>query len=462
MTEALTENIRFELRDADIDHPALRNALLVVVKVGDVLKPVGTAVSVVPGLAFTASHVIDPTRWSSSQKSDEGPAYFALQFHDGMVWVWNVDAIYGSVAYEIAVLTLRKPDWWENAPSELKRKFPRLNFNPPQLGDEVQVFGFPETEFEDGVFTIKPSQCVAVVESLTHDCEDPEVPRSHVKLRGQILNGMSGGPCFDKNFDLVGINQGGFSFRYEVYVSLLWSAMRFEIDLLKTGSFPVIELFNQGPVKALGYRRVQVTPEGDAFIGKVDPDSLVPIWLYGSAEAMESRLNFAASNAQSALAEMMISFEEIKNDSKPLDENAAYLAVNRFFNELDSALRIALMLAAIQLKLEADHPLNWDELLEKWRAQYPSEETSRELAALNFNWYGVDLFEIRTYTELGRGGALHLIKVSGESLKAVILESARRGGRQYTLPEGLEHFFIAARGFVQRLLKASLPSETNA
>lgn len=451
------DEIKFELREADLAHPALHNAMLLVVEYNGIYKPIGTAVSVVPGLAFTASHVVNPERWGTNENTNQKPSFVALQFYDDKFWPWSVESIYGSVSYDIAVLTLRKPDWWETAPEELRVKFPRLNFNPPQPGDEVQVFGFPETEFENGIFYIKPSQCSAVVESVEHHCENSDIARSHVKLRGQLLNGMSGGPCFDKDFNLVGINQGGFSFRYEVYVALLWSAMRFEIDLFKTGAFPVIELFNQGPARALGYRRVQVTSDRRALISKVDPESLQRIWFQDTPENMESAVNFAALNAQSALVELQVHLDGVLNNSQPLDVNAVCRCIRRYFWELESALVIAIQLAAIHLNIKADHPLSWDEMRDELRARggVPNRLLD-ELTALDVRWYGLDLFDVRTYAELSRSTVPHLTcGKNDERTIAVVLNPGRRGGPQLVLPEGLEQFFTSAKNFVQRLLRAA-------
>jgi hypothetical protein len=274
---------------------------------------------------------------------------------------------------------------------------------------------------------------------------------------------MSGGPCFDSDWNVVGINSKGWSFfdgPPQAYVALLWPAMRIEINPFKSGTFPAINLFNEGPARALGYRRVHVTSKGEARLANVDPADLVPLPLPARAEYLEGALNFAASNAKEALAEARVLLDKAVRIryGEPLNTNGLLRALRYYFWELDSTLRIVLRLAALRAGLTVDSPVDWDQFVAERRKQGADAEELDELAALGFSWHGVKLFEVRTYAELCRRGGLHLLQceISGEGrVINVMLEPCRKGGGQVHLPDGLDGLFDASRRFVRRLLRLS-------
>ena len=377
--------MKCELRRVEFDHPALQTTMPIIVEHSGEFKGLGSASFVAPGLALTASHVVNPERWSE-YSSANNVSVCAFQVFEGQLYRWDVDAIYGSRALDIAFLRFRKPDFWGTGSGQINFPFPRLNFNPPRVGDEIRMFGFPGSELKESVLRTYPSECVAMVKAVDAHPENPDIPFWYAQLEGQLEGGMSGGPCFDKDWNLVGVNGCGWSFKYEAYMALLWPAMKLEIDLFKTGAFPAIDLFKEKPARALGYRRLRLDSVGEVHLAAVDPDDLIPTWLTGIGDQAESMLNFAAANAQNALGEARVLIDQCMTGEQSVNANinGVYRALQYFFWELESALSNALSLAAIQAGIELDRPFDWDGLLAKWREKDLPNESRPQIGFLGF------------------------------------------------------------------------------
>jgi hypothetical protein len=269
---------------------------------------------------------------------------------------------------------------------------------------------------------------------------------SHVELEGEIEHGMSGGPCFDKDWNVIGVNSSAWDGLPSAKVALLWPAMRVEIDLFKTGPFPAIDLFKSGDTSALGYRRVYVTSKREARFAHVDPDSLVSTAFFGMTEHLSGAIEFAASGAQEALAELRASLTQVQNGSERLNSNKVIRLVRHYFWELENALRLAILLAARQGKISVPEPPSGDQLIQALKAQTPAGDV---------------LDEIATLAELSRSGSLGLEymakfdnpKEIGQILAISLGMPCRKGGQQLFLPDGLDRFMDAGRRFVQRLLR---------
>jgi hypothetical protein len=76
------------------------------------------------------------------------------------------------------------------------------------------------------------------------------------------------------------------------------------------------------------------------------------------------------------------------------------------------------------------------------------------IAEVNFDWHGVDLFELRTYAAQSRQGPLILQFASaGGRIIACMLETCRRHGQQVNVPDGLQRYSDASHRLVHRLLR---------
>jgi hypothetical protein len=335
--------------------------------------------------------------------------------------------------------------------------------NPPAIGDEVRVFGFPNSSIAEGIVTVSPAECLARVREVSLKNSSPYRPTSYVELDGEMLGGMSGGPCFDKNWNVVGMVSKGIDFGEEpeespiCYMSLLWPAMSLPLDLYRTGPFPIWDLLKSGSLLPIGRRRLEVSSEGGVQFATVDPESLRRLPPKRFAPLLEGPLDFAMTNARRAMIDVR---NVLANDNfirQPEASNALYVAIRRFFWELDSALRIAIAIAAARLELELTSPVDWTQLENAWRGRTPASDVLDALVSLRFEWDGVDLFEIRAYSDRAKEGGLVVQSVTDASDRHVasILGQIRRDGAQVSLPDGLERFAEACGHFVRRLLGLS-------
>jgi hypothetical protein len=281
------------------DYPGKQVALALVAEHDGLARCVGSAFSVAPGLAITASHIIDDCmnyqpRRDGYKNPERVISLTAVQSYEGKVFVWAVDAIYGSVSSDIAFLRFVRPSWWGDGPGQVKPRCARLNLNPPAVSAKVRVFGFPNSELREGILHIFPAECECRVLSVDVRTKDPTwyKPLAHIELEGEIENGMSGRPCFDSG-NVIGVNSLGWTGLQSAKVALLWPAMKVEIDLFKTGPFPAIDLFKGGSSTALGYRRVYVTSKGEARFAHTDPDGLKPAG-FRATESMSGAIDVPA------------------------------------------------------------------------------------------------------------------------------------------------------------------------
>lgn len=413
-------DLQFELRDVTADYPGLQVALALVAENDGLSRCIGSAFAVAPGLAITASHVIDDCvnyqeKRDGYKRRDSVFSLTAIQLCNGKYFVWSVDAIYGSVSSDIAFLRFRRPDWLGDGPGQVTPECARLNLNPPAVGDKVRVFGFPDSEIDGSVLTISPTECECRVQKVDVRTDEPTwyKPLSHFEIEGKIEHGMSGGPCFDKDWNVIGVNSSGWDGLPLGKVALLWPAMKIEIDLYKTGPFPAIDLFKSSETFALGYRRVYITSKREATFANVDPDSLTPAGYFGRTESLSGAIEHAASGAQEALAELRAGLAKAQRGAELLNQNKIIRLTRHYFWELEAALRLAILLAARQANLPVPEPPSWEQFIEAWRAQTPNGDALDEMATLEFDWNGVDLFELRTYAELSRTGAFHLYRILG-------------------------------------------------
>lgn len=465
-------DVQFELRGVTPDYPGHQVALALVDNYRGISRCVGSGVAVAPGLAMTASHVInDCVRYRQQvdgyRHSDQSLSLTVVQSYDSKVFVWSVDFIYGSVLSDIAFLRFARPGWWGDGPSQAKPAFARLNLNPPAPGDRVRVFGFPNSEMRNGILNIYPAECECRVLKVEARTDEPKwnKPLAHIELEGQIEHGMSGGPCFDKDWNVIGVNSSGWSGLSLATVALLWPAMKIEIDLYKTGPFPAIELFKSGDNAALGYQRVYITSDGSARFSRIDPGSLEATNYFGATESLPGAIDHAGAAAQETLAELRDTLAKSQSGIEPINSNKIVRLARYYFWDLEAALHFSILLASRQLGLLITEPPTWDQLLQNWKAQKPGADVMDGLAMLDFDWKGVDLFDTRCYAAFSRSGVFGVQCVQGVKdglpvgpIMAASLEPpCRKGCPQLFLPDGLDRFMDASRRFVQKLLLLSQP-----
>jgi hypothetical protein len=458
---------RFRLRDVDLNHPAIQFTMPLVSVNDDAVRCIGTAFSIAPGLAVTAAHVVYD--WLSYQEDRDGYKRAdsvvhakAIQLMPAGFLEWVVEKMYCSAAKDIAFLQFARPAWWGSGPNQTIPSCARLNFNPPRVGDRVKVFGFPESKMSrDGILEISPCECDARVCDVHLKEESAFRPLSYIDIVGEILGGMSGGPCFDLNWNVLGVNSKGWKFQENgpplSYVALMWPAMNMEIDLFKTGCFPVIDLFNQGPGRALGYQKVFVTSNRTVHLGKHNVEQLTRRPPAGNPEYLLGALEFAIAGAQAALAEIRAVDQSIT--SEPLDVNAIHSGLHRYFWELDAALNISVNLCRQRLGLDLSIAASWDDLLTAWRQLAQGPVILDKLGFLNLEWYSRDLSELRTFAGECRSGLLVMRTLVGAGVRFVSIGPCIVAGEMTALPDGLTRFYESCGYFVRRVLFLSRPEE---
>jgi hypothetical protein len=429
---------------------------------GDV-RCIGTAFLAAPGLALTAQHVVED--WLTYQESRDGykrrDATFsaaAFQLYGEVWYPWAIDVIYLSRIADIAFLRLRRPAWWGNGPGQIEPPYATLSFNPPEPGAIVRLFGFPSSSVEGGVLVVHPSESRGTVRQA--EFQFPNIgfrPRSYLELAGSLDAGMSGGPCFDSSGDVVGVNVkgcDGIEGDPIAYVALLWPAMTVEIDLFQTGSFPVGELFTKGMLHAVGYRRLHLTKPGRVRLSKVDPESLRAIPNFALPSHLVGAANFATDNTRQALLAVKTQFFASTGDGLPLDSNQLHTGLRAFFWELEAAIRTSVALLGRKIGLSSPAG-DWNEIAPTCGVYYKDGEAVDQLALLDAEWNGIDLFEVRTYAEWCRLGPLPVecvISSKGHQLSFAALRPCRAGSAQLILPDGLDRYLATAELFVQRAL----------
>jgi hypothetical protein len=143
-------DVQFTLRGVTADYPGHEVALALVDNYRGISRCVGSGVAVAPGLAMTASHVIDGcVRYRQQvdgyRHSDQILSLTAVQSYDNKVFVWSVDFIYGSVLSDIAFLRFARPAG--GAMVLAKRSQP--------LPDSISTLRLPVMEFVSSVFPIR-------------------------------------------------------------------------------------------------------------------------------------------------------------------------------------------------------------------------------------------------------------------------------------------------------------------
>jgi hypothetical protein len=268
-------NLRFALDLVSSDYAGFQVSMALIAHNDGIPRCVGSAFAVAPGLALTATHVVEDCVYYQRKrdgysKADAIVNLSAIQLYGDGYLEWSIDESYASKSSDIAFLRFRRPSWWGDGPGQVKPRSVRLNLNPPRVGEAVRIFGFPNSKIKDGVLNIQPMECICRVQKveLRTANQSWNVPFAHLELEGTMEHGMSGGPCFDAEWNVVGVNSIGWQGFPSAKVALLWPAMKIEIDPFKTGAFPAIQLFSEGPAAALGYRRVLVTSEGDVKVAR--------------------------------------------------------------------------------------------------------------------------------------------------------------------------------------------------
>lgn len=190
------------------------------------LRPDGSAVLIGPGIALAAKHVFDPLM-SAIMESEIVPMAYSIAAD--RVLLWSISQIIFA-ENDVVILRLNlasdfPPDGFQAA---------TLTTRTPALGEPVMIVGIRgehETPANEA-FPIQVLVAVGEVTNLYHTGRDRVLlPHPCIEIRCLSVGGMSGGPAFDKDGNLLGILSSSIDHKDgPSFVSLWWPLAAAKID----------------------------------------------------------------------------------------------------------------------------------------------------------------------------------------------------------------------------------------
>jgi hypothetical protein len=260
--------------------PITQIALPLLAWLDDWLVSWGTVTLIRPGMAITATHVIESLmdEWNVPLRPDDGSTSAKVPFHlmmvqdrsePGVGFMWRAYRAIPCAGTDVTVLLLAGySDNWEAAP----KTSPKITFHAPRIGTRVTAFGYPRTrtEIEQGKLD---EQVVLAHHTDGHTAvgsvEDVHLGGRDARLRfpcfqtsAQFDPGMSGGPVFDENGLLCGIVcSGTMGDSLLNYAALLWPTGVARVDVSAEGGTPdirtICEMAADGLVDVTGGDRIE-------------------------------------------------------------------------------------------------------------------------------------------------------------------------------------------------------------
>jgi len=229
------------------DFPGLEMVLAIVAGGGD-KRPLawGSGVFVAPGVALTATHVIQDY-WRELDEEggwrDSKAATFPIQAIqyiprlDRFV-TWHVFLATHRDSSDVAVLQLTPEE--SQYPDGYDWRYPTLDLRPVSAGTRVQAFGFPTAEVvydsDSKGWSLQHAAggSVGEITNVFPDGRDKvKLPFPCFEMNIETRGGMSGGPVVNIEGNLCGIVTSGWSFQeprpHVSYASMLGPAMTLPI-----------------------------------------------------------------------------------------------------------------------------------------------------------------------------------------------------------------------------------------
>jgi hypothetical protein len=247
--------------------------------------PGGSAVFVAPGIALTATHVLEEfcERFQGAGLYDCGGKFdFTVQsrqvIQNGTRTVlWKVTDFWVAEPLDICVVGLSPR---EELPRDYVWRLPRLELIPPACGSAIAGFGFPRSQVtgktHDGGAILKafPTTTRGEVVTIHHEIRDTSsLPFPCFRTNARFDPAMSGGPVFNDSGKLCGIICSSIPPYLEEddhisYASLIWPAMGIPINSslrpdLSEGAFPLIQLADAGFMEVLSREKLSLPGQGD-------------------------------------------------------------------------------------------------------------------------------------------------------------------------------------------------------
>lgn len=200
-------------------------------KLGNKIEVTGTGVIIAPGMAVCAKHVIDG--YVQRITSDDVSIYAIGVRSDGLE-IWKVEKIRTIDQNDVAILSLSLA-----SPVRGSRPFnvAHITARVPFKGERISVVGFRAASSEFEIAESLPWEIeLALIASKGEVSEIFRTGRDRVMLPGPSFSlecstwgGMSGGPAFDLNGNLIGLLTSSYGDDPISFVSLLWPALCIDV-----------------------------------------------------------------------------------------------------------------------------------------------------------------------------------------------------------------------------------------
>jgi hypothetical protein len=240
----------------DIDSPIHIVSLALMASKGDVYHSSGSAVIVAKNLALTARHVLDDywksfdyRTMSSAARGSFSLVGFNICNSGRTGAVFSVTRTWSLPSTDLALLRLTP---FSQEAEKFKWQLPILDMTPPNIGDEIDGFGYHSSHAEPLKGSIawhtSPASSPGVVRAVHLEKRDRATLHwPCFQTTARFDGGMSGGAVFNKAGRLCGIICSSLpsttdepDIEHASYVSLLWPVLGIPID----------ELYDNPPVAA--------------------------------------------------------------------------------------------------------------------------------------------------------------------------------------------------------------------
>jgi hypothetical protein len=188
---------------------------------------IGSATLILPGLFITAKHLIEEYVKGHEKldiaRHDWEPRDLGVTFdvdvlvplNDGLV-TWRINKVHLMLDCDLAILVAVA---YEGNGQTLIDRQVRVNIDLhlPRIGSQVLALGYPNTQNKvintdekTSLHRLRLTRALGVVEAIDRSDNKLTMP-PRIQTNAAIEGGMSGGPAFNENGNLVAVSQSGYT-----------------------------------------------------------------------------------------------------------------------------------------------------------------------------------------------------------------------------------------------------------